>query len=133
MPRHRARLDFAMKVPGEYDAVGDADFALLGVEDAWDIGAISAFFALSNPIANRMSLRPNDAFFLLGGAQGLKGMRRGVVGAATQRSHAVGSARRRRRAMTPSSPRPASSMPYVSGSGIRRNCPRVSPPGLSEV
>jgi hypothetical protein len=71
MPRHRARLDFAMKVPGEYDAVGDADFALLGerrisLEDAWDIGAISAFFALSNHIANRMRLRPNDAFFLLG-------------------------------------------------------------------
>jgi alkylhydroperoxidase family enzyme len=35
-------------------------------EDAWDIGAIAAFFGLSNRMANLISLRPNDEFHLLG-------------------------------------------------------------------
>jgi uncharacterized peroxidase-related enzyme len=70
-PRQRAMLDFAMKVSAEHYAVGDADFVGLrehgfADDDIWDIGAISAFFALSNRIANMMSLRPNDEFFLLG-------------------------------------------------------------------
>jgi uncharacterized peroxidase-related enzyme len=70
-PRQRAMLDFAMKVSAEHYAVGDTDFVGLrehgfADDDIWDIGAISAFFALSNRIANMMSLRPNDEFFLLG-------------------------------------------------------------------
>jgi len=36
------------------------------VEDIWDIGAITAFFALSNRMANLTSMRPNDEFYLLG-------------------------------------------------------------------
>jgi alkylhydroperoxidase family enzyme len=35
-------------------------------EDIWDIGAITAFFALSNRMANLIAMRPNDEFFLLG-------------------------------------------------------------------
>ena len=35
-------------------------------EDAWDIGAIAAFFALSNRMANLIGMRPNDEFFVLG-------------------------------------------------------------------
>ncbi len=35
-------------------------------EDIWDIGAIAAFFALSNRMANLISMRPNDEFYLLG-------------------------------------------------------------------
>jgi alkylhydroperoxidase family enzyme len=33
------------------------------MEDVWDIGAITAFFALSNRMANLTSMRPNDEFF----------------------------------------------------------------------
>ena len=55
--RQKAMLDFALKVAKESHLVGDEDFAVLAVhgfsaEDAWDIGAIAAFFALSNRMAN---------------------------------------------------------------------------------
>jgi len=70
-PRQRAMLDFAMKVALDSQRVGDADFdALRGHgfsdEDIWDIGAIAAFFALSNRMANLTNMRPNDEFYLLG-------------------------------------------------------------------
>ncbi len=70
-PRQKAMLDFAVKVSRHTEEVGDADFEALRVhgfpdEDIWDIGAISAFFALSNRMANLIDLRPNDEFFLLG-------------------------------------------------------------------
>ena len=70
-PRQTAMLDFAMKVSQAAGAIGDADFAALrdhGLtdEDAWDIGAIAAFFALSNRMANLTSMRPNDEFFAMG-------------------------------------------------------------------
>ena len=70
-PRQRAMLDFAMKVCLDSAAVGDADFAALrehgfDAEDAWDIAAITALFALSNRMANATSMRPNDEFYLLG-------------------------------------------------------------------
>ena len=35
-------------------------------EDAWDIGAISGLFGLSNRMANMTSMRPNDEFYLMG-------------------------------------------------------------------
>jgi len=70
-PRQRAMLDFAMKVSQEAYAIGDADFATLrghgfSDEDIWDIGGISAFFGLSNRMANLTDMRPNDEFYLLG-------------------------------------------------------------------
>ena len=70
-PRQRAMLDFAMKMSQSAQTVGDADFAALAEhgfdrEDMWDIGAISAFFALSNRFANMVSLRPNEEFYLMG-------------------------------------------------------------------
>jgi alkylhydroperoxidase family enzyme len=51
--------------------VDDTDFAALQAhgfsdEDAWDIAAITAFFGLSNRMANVISMRPNDEFFLMG-------------------------------------------------------------------
>ena len=69
--RQRAMLDFAMKVALEAQAIGEDDYAALARhgfdrEDAWDIAAIAAFFALSNRIANATSLRPNDEFYALG-------------------------------------------------------------------
>jgi uncharacterized peroxidase-related enzyme len=70
-PRQRAMLDFALKVAAESSKVGDEDYALLrghgfGDEDIWDIAAITAFFALSNRMANVIGMRPNDEFYLLG-------------------------------------------------------------------
>ena len=70
-PRQKAMLDFAMKVALESQTIGEADYAALREHgfkdaDAWDIGAIAAFFALSNRIANLAWMRPNEEFYLLG-------------------------------------------------------------------
>ena len=35
-------------------------------DDVWDIGAITAFFALSNRMAHLTDMRPNDEFYLMG-------------------------------------------------------------------
>jgi uncharacterized peroxidase-related enzyme len=70
-PRQRAMLDFAMKVALDSAGIGDADFATLhghgfNDDDIWDIGAVAAFFALSNRMANMAAMRPNDEFYLMG-------------------------------------------------------------------
>jgi uncharacterized peroxidase-related enzyme len=70
-PRQKAMLDFAMKVSREAERIGEADFAALREhefteEDAWDIGAIAGFFALSNRMANLTNMRPNDEFYTMG-------------------------------------------------------------------
>ena len=70
-PRQKAMLDFAVKVSRHAEEVGDADFDALrrhgfSDEEIWDIGAISAFFALSNRMANLIDMRPNDEFYLIG-------------------------------------------------------------------
>ena len=63
-PRQRAMLDFAMKGCLHSDQIEEADFELLhghgfNDEDIWDIGAITAFFGLSNRMANLIAMRPN--------------------------------------------------------------------------
>jgi uncharacterized peroxidase-related enzyme len=70
-PRQKAMLDFAVKVSRHAEEMGDGDFDVLrrhgfSDEDIWDIGAISAFFALSNRMANLIDMRPNDEFYLIG-------------------------------------------------------------------
>ena len=70
-PRQKAMLAFAVKVATASSEVGDTDFEALRShgfteEDAWDIGAIAAFFALSNRMANLIGMRPNDEFYLMG-------------------------------------------------------------------
>jgi uncharacterized peroxidase-related enzyme len=70
-PRQRAMLDFAMKVCTASHTVDEDDFAALQAhgfsdDDIWDIGAITAFFGLSNRLANLSAMRPNDEFYLLG-------------------------------------------------------------------
>ena len=70
-PRQLAMLDFAMKVSQEAQRVSEADFTALAEhgfsqDDIWDIAAISAFFALSNRMANVTAMRPNDEFYLMG-------------------------------------------------------------------
>ena len=69
--RQKAMLDFALKVSRQAEAVEEADVAALKShgfeeEDVWDIAAISAFFALSNRLANVAGMRPNDEFYMLG-------------------------------------------------------------------
>jgi len=70
-PRQRAMIAFAMKVSLQSNEIDEADFAELhrhgfSDEDAWDIGAIAAFFALSNRMANLSHMMPNPEFYLLG-------------------------------------------------------------------
>jgi uncharacterized peroxidase-related enzyme len=69
--RQKAMLEFALKVATRSAEVVDADYAALrghgfSDEDIWDIGAIAAFFALSNRMAALIDMRPNDEFYLLG-------------------------------------------------------------------
>jgi uncharacterized peroxidase-related enzyme len=70
-PRQRAMLDFAMKVCLQSHEVEDADLDALHAhgfddEDIWDITAITAFFGLSNRMANVTGMLPNPEFYLLG-------------------------------------------------------------------
>jgi uncharacterized peroxidase-related enzyme len=70
-PRQKAMLGFAMKVCNASYALTEDDFAALREhgwrdEDAWDIAGITAFFGLSNRMANMTSMRPNDEFYLMG-------------------------------------------------------------------
>jgi uncharacterized peroxidase-related enzyme len=70
-PRQRTMIGFAVKVCQAAHAIEPADFEELRAQgfsedDAWDIGAISAFFGMSNRLANMSSMRPNDEFYLLG-------------------------------------------------------------------
>jgi len=70
-PRQRAMLDFAMKVCTASHEMNSDDFAALAQhgltdEDAWDIAAITAFFGMSNRVANTMHIMPNPEFYLMG-------------------------------------------------------------------
>ena len=70
-PRQRAMLAFALKVCQHSHEVNEADFAALREhgfddEDAWDIAAITAFFGMSNRLANATGMKPNDEFYLMG-------------------------------------------------------------------
>ena len=69
--RQKAMLAFSLKVALRSSELADADYQELhghgfSDEDIWDIGAIAAFFALSNRMANLIAMRPNDEFYLLG-------------------------------------------------------------------
>jgi uncharacterized peroxidase-related enzyme len=69
--RQRAMLDFALKVSRRAEETEESDMAALRAhgwtdEDIWDVAAISAFFALSNRMANFLAMRPNDEFYALG-------------------------------------------------------------------
>ncbi|XP_017547607.1 uncharacterized protein si:ch211-175m2.5 isoform X1 [Pygocentrus nattereri] len=68
--RERAMLDFALTVCRS-ETVTDELFSSLGAhgfdrEDIWDIGAIAAFFAMSNRLANLTDMRPNTEFYNMG-------------------------------------------------------------------
>ncbi len=69
--RQKAMLDFALKVSNDSKSIGEEDFSTLrghgfSDEDIWDIAGITAFFGLSNRMANFTSMRPNDEFYVFG-------------------------------------------------------------------
>lgn len=69
--RQKAMLDFALKVTNQAYAVGEDDLTTLSEhgfdeEDMWDIAAITAFFGMSNRMANVTNMRANDEFYTLG-------------------------------------------------------------------
>ena len=69
--RQKAMLDFSVKVSLKAQEVNDGDFNKLrehgfSDEDIWDIGAITAFFALSNRMVDVTTMRSKDEFYLLG-------------------------------------------------------------------
>ena len=70
-PRQKAMLDFAVKLARSPETVTATDREALrghgfSEEDIWDIGGITAFFALSNRMAHLIEMRPNDEFYLMG-------------------------------------------------------------------
>lgn len=70
-PRERAIVDLALLMATNSEALTDADLdtardAGLTDDEIWDIGAITALFALSNRMAHLTSLQPNPEFFLMG-------------------------------------------------------------------
>src|SRR5699024_1992500 len=69
--RQRIMLDFAVKVSQRAHEITEADRQLLrdadfADQDIWDVGAIAAFFALSNRLVNLADIRPNEEFHILG-------------------------------------------------------------------
>ena len=70
-PRQRVMLDFALKLSTHGGEVEDADLARLrehgfDEEAIWDIGAITAFFAMSNRLVHLTGTPPNEPFYLMG-------------------------------------------------------------------
>jgi uncharacterized peroxidase-related enzyme len=71
--RQRAMLSYAEKVTVAAYQIGDADHQALrdvglDADEIWDIGAIAAFFGMSNRMANAGDFRANDEFYMLGRA-----------------------------------------------------------------
>jgi len=69
--RQHAMIRFALKVATESANISEKDFESLKShgfddDDIWDIGSITALFALSNRFANFTSMRPNEEFFGMG-------------------------------------------------------------------
>jgi uncharacterized peroxidase-related enzyme len=70
-PRRRAMLDFALKVATRSAEIDDQDYAALNAaglsdDEAWDVAAIAAMFAMSNRLANAFGIRPNEEFYAMG-------------------------------------------------------------------
>lgn len=67
-PRQKSMLDFALKVAQRSHEIDEGDFEALRAqgfsdEDIWDIAGVASFFAMSNRMANFLSMRPNDEFY----------------------------------------------------------------------
>ena len=68
--RQAAMLELAVRLSTTPELVSDADLdaarAQLSDEEIWDLGAVTAFFAMSNRMAHLMALVPNEQFHLMG-------------------------------------------------------------------
>jgi uncharacterized peroxidase-related enzyme len=69
--RERLLLDFAVQVAVDSGSVEAEDIEAMRAagfsdDEIWDIGAISAFFGMSNRLAAVTGMRANDEFYLLG-------------------------------------------------------------------
>lgn len=70
-PRGHAILAYATKVAASAHLITAEDRAALAAaglsqDEAWDVGAIAAFFSLSNRLANAIDLKPNPEFQRIG-------------------------------------------------------------------
>lgn len=69
--RHRAMLGYAELVALDAEEITDDDregMAAAGftADEIWDIGAIAAFFGMSNRLVNMADIPPNEEFYMLG-------------------------------------------------------------------
>lgn len=76
--REATMVQYALKVALRAQEIGPEDHAALSEagfsqDEIWDIGAITAFFGLSNRIVNMATIRPNDEFYTLGRDIPIKG------------------------------------------------------------
>lgn len=70
-PRKRAIVDLALQIATDSATLGEEDLEVareagLTEDEIWDIGAITALFAMSNRIAHLTALAPNPEFYLMG-------------------------------------------------------------------
>ncbi len=68
--RQRHIVDFALRVAEDSATITDSEIQDMrehgfSDDEIWDIGAITAFFAMSIRMANPSSMRPNDEFFTM--------------------------------------------------------------------
>jgi uncharacterized peroxidase-related enzyme len=66
--RQRNIVEFALRVAGDSASITETDLDAMRAkgftdDEIWDIGAITALFALSNRYANFAGIRPNDEFY----------------------------------------------------------------------
>jgi uncharacterized peroxidase-related enzyme len=69
--RRRAIVDLALALTRRPELFGDPDLARaraagLTEDEIWDVGAITALFALSNRLAHLTALAPNPEFYTMG-------------------------------------------------------------------
>ncbi len=69
--RERDIVDFALHIATDSATVTDAEIDEMRAkgftdDEIWDIGAITAFFALSNRLANFAGISPNAEFYAMG-------------------------------------------------------------------
>ncbi|MGH3458390.1 peroxidase-related enzyme [Aeromicrobium sp.] len=69
--RERTIVDLALQIATESATLTDADLdrareAGLTDDEIWDIGAITALFAMSNRMAHLTAMQPNPEFYLMG-------------------------------------------------------------------
>lgn len=69
--RGRAIVDLALALSRDSERFGEAHLAAaraagLSEDEIWDVGSITALFAMSNRLAHLMALRPNSEFYTMG-------------------------------------------------------------------